>query len=192
MKVTIKTDDANVTRDAYMVALANARKYGTGANINPDGNVADGKFEVVVVRKLNVFEITKAIITDRSFHPQRIEVFSTRNLELNTRRKAYFQIDGEYKGKFTLGYSAKIKQRDFEATQFNFKSNKDHLGDIVDINNLDAFFNQQNYSNDYFEISTFRGGSSVSNATKPQFYNGDLLVSGGYLNTEYKFNKLTA
>lgn len=99
MKVTIKTDDANVTRDAYMVALANARKYGTGANINPDGNVADGKFEVVVVRKLNVFEITKAIITDRSFHPQRIEVFSTRNLELNTRRKTYFQIDGEYKGK---------------------------------------------------------------------------------------------
>jgi len=101
MKVTIKTDDAIIKRNAYMVAIANARKYGTGANINPDGNVADGKFEVVLVRKLNVFEICKAIFTERSFHPERIEIFSTKNLQLDLHRKAYFQIDGEYIGKIT-------------------------------------------------------------------------------------------
>jgi len=101
MRVVIKTDDVTVRRKAYMVALANARKYGTGANINPDGNVADGKFEVVVVRKLNVFEIIKSIFTDRSFHPRRIEVFPTKNLELNIHRKAYFQVDGEFMGKIT-------------------------------------------------------------------------------------------
>jgi hypothetical protein len=100
--------------------------------------------------------------------------------------------EGDYNGKFTAGYSAKIKNREFEATQFNFKPNNSHLGDAVDINNLDLFFNQQNYANDFFEISTFRGDSFTPNAEKPQFYNGDLLVSGGYLNTEYKFNKLTA
>lgn len=99
MRSVIKTDQSTVIRSAYMMALANARKYGTGANINPDGNVADGKFEVVVVRKLNVFEIMKAIFTDRSFHPRRIEVFSTTSLELNIRRRVHFQIDGEYKGK---------------------------------------------------------------------------------------------
>lgn len=100
--------------------------------------------------------------------------------------------DGDYKGKFTLGYSAKIKKRDFEATQFNFKSTNAHLADIVDVNNLDLFFNQQNYSNGYFDISTFRGGSQTPNATKPQSYKGDLFVNGGYFNTEYKFSKLTA
>ena len=99
MEVTIKTDEATIGRKAYMVALANARKYGTGATINPDGNVADGRFEAVVVRKLNVFEILKSIFTDRSFHPGRIEVFSTQNLELSIRQRAYFQIDGEYMGK---------------------------------------------------------------------------------------------
>lgn len=99
MAVTIKTDEGTVKRKAYMVALANARKYGTGANINPDGNISDGKFEVIVVRKLNVFEIIKAIFTDRSFHPDRIEVFSTTTLELDIHRKAYFQVDGEFKGK---------------------------------------------------------------------------------------------
>ncbi len=99
MDVTIKTDEETLRRKAYMVALANARKYGTGANINPEGDVADGKFEVVVVRKLNVFEILKAIFTDKSFHPDRIEVFATTNLGLDLRRRAYFQVDGEYLGK---------------------------------------------------------------------------------------------
>ena len=63
MRVTIQTDSETIKRKAYMVALANARKYGTGANINPEGDVADGKFEVVVVRKINVLEIIKAIFT---------------------------------------------------------------------------------------------------------------------------------
>jgi diacylglycerol kinase family enzyme len=89
-----------------MVVLANARKYGTGANINPDGDISDGKFEIVVVRKLNVFEIIKAIFTDQSFHPERIEVFSTTNVLINIQRKAYFQVDGEY-----LGRTGKIEAR---------------------------------------------------------------------------------
>jgi hypothetical protein len=100
--------------------------------------------------------------------------------------------EGDYLGKITLGYSAKIKQRDFEATQFNFKPTNDHISDVVDVDNLDAFFNQQNYDNNFFEISTFRGNSQAPNATKPQFYKGDLFINGGYLNTEYKLNKLTA
>jgi len=100
--------------------------------------------------------------------------------------------EGDFKGKFTVGYSAKIKKRDFEASQFNFKPSNANAGDVVDINNLDLFFNQQNYSNEFFEISTFRGNSQAPNATKPQFYNGDLFINGGYLNTEYKFNKLSA
>ena len=100
--------------------------------------------------------------------------------------------DGDYNGKFTAGYSAKIKKRNFEATQFNFKPSNANAGDVVDINNLDLFFNQQNYDNNFFEISTFRGNSNAPGANNPQFYKGNLFVNGGYLNTEYKFNKLTA
>jgi YegS/Rv2252/BmrU family lipid kinase len=106
MKATIKMDEGTVKRRAYMVVLANARKYGTGANINPEGNISDGQFEVVVVRKLNVFEIIKSIFTNRPFHPKRIEVFSTRNVELYLQRKALFQVDGEYRGKI-----AQVKAR---------------------------------------------------------------------------------
>ncbi|MDI1257016.1 MAG: TonB-dependent receptor [Flavobacterium sp.] len=99
--------------------------------------------------------------------------------------------EGDYKGKITVGYSGRSKKRDFEATQFNFKASSAVTNTIVDPNNLDLFYNQQNFANDYFEISTFKGGSQVPNATKPQFYNGDLMINGGYVNTEYKFNKLS-
>lgn len=99
MYVTIRTDTGTVKRKAYMVVLANARKYGTGANINPDGDVCDGFFEIVVVRKLNLIEVFKGIFTDKSFHPRRIEVFRTRKARLSSLYRTYFQVDGEFRGK---------------------------------------------------------------------------------------------
>ncbi len=101
MYVTIKTDEATIKRKAYMVVLANARKYGTGGNINPEGDVSDGFFEVVIMRKINLLEILKGIFTNKPFHPDKIEVVKTKRVELSTLKKAYFQVDGEYRGKIT-------------------------------------------------------------------------------------------
>jgi diacylglycerol kinase (ATP) len=110
MKATIHTDEGTYKRYAFMVVLANARKYGTGANINPEGELSDGYFEVVVVRKLNVIEIVKAIFTDRTFHPRRIEIFKTRIAEIAVHSKAHFQVDGEYFGK-TKNVHARVLQQ---------------------------------------------------------------------------------
>ncbi|HEX2535594.1 MAG TPA: diacylglycerol kinase family protein [Chitinophagaceae bacterium] len=99
MEVTMHMGPETARRKAYMVVLANARTYGTGAVINPDGDPSDGKFEVVVVRRLNLLELLKMLVTHRPFHPNRIEVFQTDRLELSTRKKANFQIDGEYLGR---------------------------------------------------------------------------------------------
>lgn len=96
---TIVTDSGTEKRKAYMIVLANASKYGTGATINPDGSLEDGKFEVVVVRKLNFWELLKLLITHKPFHEDKVEIFSTTKLELTTLKKTYFQVDGEYKGR---------------------------------------------------------------------------------------------
>lgn len=106
LRVNIETDAGTVKRKAYMVVLANAEKYGTGAVINPKGHVADGKFEVVVVRKIHLVEIFKAVTAHRNFNPQNIEIFRTTTALLTFQQKAPFQIDGEYKGK-----TAKITAR---------------------------------------------------------------------------------
>lgn len=101
MHVSIKTDKEEIKRKAFMVVIANAQTYGTGAIINPEGKLDDGLFEVIVVRKLNLLELLKMLVTHKPFHPNRIEVFQTKTVEMFTKRKAYFQVDGEYIGKTT-------------------------------------------------------------------------------------------
>jgi diacylglycerol kinase (ATP) len=106
MRVNIETDTDKVKRKAFMVALANAEKYGTGAVINPGGNVADGEFEIVVVRKIKLLEVWNAVTARRNFNPKNIELFRTKKVVLIFQQKVPFQVDGEYRGK-----TAKIEAR---------------------------------------------------------------------------------
>lgn len=99
MKMHIVTDAGTVQRKAYMVVIANASKYGTGATINPDGDVSDGRFEAVVVRRLNLWELSKTLLRNKTFDPEKIEVFSTTQLTIAVKHRAYFQVDGEYRGR---------------------------------------------------------------------------------------------
>ncbi|MEP7164852.1 MAG: diacylglycerol kinase family protein [Ferruginibacter sp.] len=99
MQVNIKRKNDEIRRDAFMIVLANASKYGTGAVINPEGKLDDGLFEVVVVRKLALSELLKMFFRPQPFNPHKIEVFHATTMKIATRKKVHFQIDGEYKGK---------------------------------------------------------------------------------------------
>ncbi len=99
MDAHIKADNLDINIKAYMVVIANASKYGTGATINPDGNVQDGKFEIVVVRKLSLSQLVKMFWSYKNFNPKKLEIFQATEAVITTRRKTHFQIDGEFKGK---------------------------------------------------------------------------------------------
>ena len=60
-----------------MIVIANATKYGTGAVINPDGLIGDGKFELVVVRKLSWIAFVKMFLSKKPFNPKKVEIFQT-------------------------------------------------------------------------------------------------------------------
>jgi hypothetical protein len=95
-----------------------------------------------------------------------------------------------FKGKLTFGSFARFKQRDFNASQFNFRIK---VNGVVDPENLDQYFNQSNLDNDYFTIETFRGNRYVPNALDPQVYSAIQFIPGVYGNFEYKLTpKLTA
>ena len=94
--------------------------------------------------------------------------------------------EGNSKGKLTVGYSGRFKTIAFKATQFNFDINTSVTQPIVDINNIDGYFNQANYANGLFAIKTFNGG------LKPQTFDGDQYVNAGFFALEYNFtSKLT-
>jgi YegS/Rv2252/BmrU family lipid kinase len=99
MQVIIQSKEKEIKRDAFMVVLANASKYGTGAVINPQGDLYDGLFEVVIIKRLAFFQILKTFLRPRSFNPKKIEVFHASAVTIETSKKVHFQIDGEYVGK---------------------------------------------------------------------------------------------
>ena len=99
LKVEITVGDECIRRAAFMIVLANARMYGTGAVINPDGNPFDGKFEVVIFRRLSFWQILKLFWRYRPFDPKQIEIHPATSVTIETQRRAYFQIDGEYRGR---------------------------------------------------------------------------------------------
>lgn len=101
MRVSVTVGEECVQRVAFMVVLANARMYGTGAVINPEGNPFDGHFEVVIFRRLSILEIIKLFWRYQPFDPRKIEIHPATSVTIDTHRRAYFQIDGEYRGKIT-------------------------------------------------------------------------------------------
>jgi len=82
-----------------MVVIANATSYGTGVKINPEGDLTDDLFEVILVKKYTVMEILKVRFTELPFNPEKIELFHTKDLSIKTKHKVHFQVDGEYLGK---------------------------------------------------------------------------------------------
>lgn len=101
LRVEIDTGDDCVQRVALMIVLANARMYGTGAVVNPDGDVSDGHFEVVIFRRLTGWGLLKLFWRYRPFDPKNVEIFPATSVTIETHRRAYFQIDGEYRGRIT-------------------------------------------------------------------------------------------
>ena len=99
MEVSFKTDDTEIKSLAAMVVIANATMYGTGIKINPDGLLDDDFFEVILIKEYSVMEILKINFTSLPFNHEKIEIFKTRELTIQTKRQVHFQVDGEYMGK---------------------------------------------------------------------------------------------
>lgn len=133
----------------------------------------------------NQYTLAQRTITDNHRYFQNLtenEIAS--NLALSY--KLGTMDDGATRGKLTLGYNGRIKERDFEAIQYNFRIIGDGLSTSVNPNNLDQFFNQQNYDNGLFNIEAFAGDT-------PQTYSGKQNIHAGFANLEYKLNnKLSA
>lgn len=98
-----------------------------------------------------------------------------------------------YKGKFTVGYSGRMKTVDFSAIQYNIKLADDSVEQpVVTLDDLDAYFTQDNFDTGLYSIVTFRGGLGAPNVLKPQTYDGDQTIHAGVVSAEYKFSpKLT-
>lgn len=110
MEVEFKIKDQLISAQAAMVVIANATMYGTGVKINPEGKLDDELFEVILVKEYSVMEILKLRFTNLPFNPKNIESFQTTSLNIKTKHKAHFQVDGEYRGKVNSVKAQLVKE----------------------------------------------------------------------------------
>ena len=95
---TIEAEGQKWEKEGILLAIANARKFGTGATINPDGKINDKKFELVLFKKLDIIEIIKTVRDKVKLDPEFAETISTDKAVIRTDGSIPFQIDGEYLG----------------------------------------------------------------------------------------------
>jgi len=86
-----------------MVGICNARKYGTGVPLNITGNPMDGKFEIVLVKKMDARSLIKAGLSkfNEKFHDsQSSKVIKVESAQIEFDEPRLLQLDGELIGNF--------------------------------------------------------------------------------------------
>ncbi|WP_165389012.1 diacylglycerol/lipid kinase family protein [Aquimarina brevivitae] len=94
-KFHIKTEENELSTTGIMLAFANSNKFGTGAIVNPTGKIDDGKFEILVFKKLDVANIIKILLGEVQLDPNFVEVIQTTGATVTTDKPVPFQVDGE-------------------------------------------------------------------------------------------------
>ena len=95
---TIETEEGVIQESGVLLAIANANKFGTGANINPKGKINDGKFEILVFKSLDFIEILKTAQEAPEMSPDFVRTISTNKAKITNKTLVPFQIDGEFIG----------------------------------------------------------------------------------------------
>jgi diacylglycerol kinase (ATP) len=98
---TITANGQTVERVAEMIVIANSKKYGTGVIINPSGIMNDGKFELVVLKNIDLTIFSKIITGNIPIESGDVEIISTDRANIKLHSPVSFQIDGEYCGRET-------------------------------------------------------------------------------------------
>jgi diacylglycerol kinase (ATP) len=98
-KATIEAEGNTIETEARMIVIANTKRYGTGVTINPIGIMDDGKFEIVILKNLDLLFIGKILAGKISLEGnENVEIISTQQATITTNFPVCFQIDGEYCG----------------------------------------------------------------------------------------------
>jgi len=90
------------TGKAYMIVIANATKYGTGAVINPIGKLNDGIFEICIVKQVKLIAILRSLlrIFNKNLHNRKdvLKVVPCKKATLELKNEETLQVDGEVVG----------------------------------------------------------------------------------------------
>ena len=75
---------------------------------SPEGNISDGKFELIIMRKINLVHLFRMLVSHKPFNRDCIETIHAEKAVITSVKKNHFQVDGEYRGKQTAVHARMI------------------------------------------------------------------------------------
>lgn len=100
-KFKIRTDQKTFSRRSVMATFANARRYGTGAIVNPDGRTDDGQFELCLFLpwpRWYLVWMSVLFFIGQIDKSRYVKIIPCRTLQLEVDRPMPLQVDGELVG----------------------------------------------------------------------------------------------
>lgn len=101
--IIVKANGQEFLLSSYMLAICNARKYGTGIPLNLTGIMNDGKFELVSIESFDAKSLLLSGLTkynDAFFNTKDKFTITTDRAQIQFITKRRLQIDGEVIGEF--------------------------------------------------------------------------------------------
>lgn len=112
----LKIDGESIDLKAKMIVVANGDRYGTGALVNPQGIMDDGKFEIIAFNPETTedyLRMTMAFIKGDLDQVAGVRIWCVEECQISNPQGAVFQIDGEMKGS-PESITAKIEKHAFQ------------------------------------------------------------------------------
>ena len=100
-KFVLEYDGEKTEIEAHMLVIANGDRYGTGAVINPEGEMSDGWFEIIAVHVQDaedLIQLSVGLISGNKFEGKSFRTWTLKSCKIQNLSGAKFQIDGELMG----------------------------------------------------------------------------------------------
>jgi diacylglycerol kinase family enzyme len=99
----VESEGKTYKEKGVMLAICNARKFGTGVPVNVVSNPTDGKFELVLIKNIDLNSLVKAGLSkfnETFYDHQNSEVLSCTEALVKFESPRLLQLDGEIIGQF--------------------------------------------------------------------------------------------
>lgn len=97
-KVTIKTDDMEITESIFFMVLANSNQFGYNFRIAPNADLFDGYIDVVIVKNVPIIAAPLSSIQIFTGHANKslyISSFKTKKLTIIREKEGIINVDGD-------------------------------------------------------------------------------------------------
>ncbi len=100
-RFVLEYDGEQTEVEAHMLVIANGDRYGTGAVINPEGEMGDGWFEIIAVHVQDaedLIQLSVGLISGNKIEGKSFRTWTLKSCSIQNLSGAKFQIDGELMG----------------------------------------------------------------------------------------------